>query len=1320
MEQTKDDKTKIKPNKIEYPQIYGYTLPPEEAPSKKNYIKVGYTERKNINSRIYEQTHTAAMRLNANIQFSRKAFFKDGKKFYDTQLHRFFISNGAKRLSEAGGDCEWFTMPHHVIPDWTITLTDRYINRDFEISNDKVKEYKLREEQKKAVNQTLDYYRSGKDPHFLWNAKPRFGKTLTAYDFAIHAGFKKVLVATNRPAIANSWYKDYEKFIGPDKYTFVSTADSLRDKDNHKWVFNYNEVSEKQKNKGLVCFFSLQDLKGAKWAGGRHAKLDWVRDTDWDLLIIDEAHEGAETLRANKLFNQINRKFSLYLSGTPFTALKRGEFKPDQIFTWSYEDEQNKKAEFAKKHPDTHNPYQNPEMSLFTYRLSDMVKEKALGQIDEGNYSYDLKTFFQTKRNANGIPKFVHEDLVREFLHSLSSGDKFPFSTEKLRGEMRHTLWLLDRVDSARALQDLLEEGSTKIDSFTGKKAPDYNPFKASFNIIRAYGSSPKGSNKNSDADDEKYQEKESSNNKKNESSYNRVMKGIKQAEKEGKGTITLSCGQLTTGVTVKQWSGVLMLNNTVSPALYMQAAFRAQNPYDFKRGDKHYHKERAYVFDFSPERALEVYGTFATGLESRPITKHQQYDERIKNMVDLFPVISENSIGKMQETDTEYIVSLPQKYKSDKVFEKGFDSPYLINDLAISSLDNSVVETLKNIDLDKAANSSNSDIFNINDNNFHKAENDQTENGPLDNSTSKGVQKLPDNQNTVSEKQNDTDQERLRKKARQIAKVMPSLIFAYADRHITLDNLSTYVPEDVIKEIFHIDRNTFAMILKSDLFNAPVFHQAALDLVDLSNKVKKDFNTSAQKELFGKLPSISSNLVYTPSTVVDKMLDMLEKNYPGIFDDANRVFCDPFVKSGSFLYGIINRLYNSKKIKKIYPNNRIRIQHILEKQIYGVTITKLFRDMIISMLPIDRANIKYQKYDFHNKNEFEGELNKMKFDVVIGNPPYQESLTGTSDKQIYPYFMDLSYKSSNLAILITPAKFLSNAGKTPEKWNKKMLNDPHIKVIKYFPNGQLVFPHTEIKGGVVITLRDSNKDFGAIKFFTGYPKLNNIVKKVLDYPSFKPLSIQVYSSDSYKLTDDLHRDFPEAQESLSKGHKYSVTTNIFDKLPNVFVNSENTKNNKQYIEVVGRIKGKKRVTKYIKSNYISNFDNLHQYKVILPKSNGNGTLGEQLVEPFIASPNVAHTQTFISIGNFSNKLQANALLKYIKSKFCRLMLGTLKVTQHNAKKAWENVPLQDFNSNSDIDWSKSIPEIDQQLYKKYDLSADEINFIETKVQEME
>ena len=181
-----------------------------------------------------------------------------------------------------------------------------------------------------------------------------------------------------------------------------------------------------------------------------------------------------------------------------------------------------------------------------------------------------------------------------------------------------------------------------------------------------------------------------------------------------------------------------------------------------------------------------------------------------------------------------------------------------------------------------------------------------------------------------------------------------------------------------------------------------------------------------------------------------------------------------------------------------------------------------------------------------------------------------------------------------------------------------------------------------------------------------------------------------------------------------------TLTTNIFDKLPNVFVNSENTKNNKQYIEVVGRIKGKKRVTKYIKSNYISNFDNLHHYKVILPKSNGNGTLGEQLVEPFVASPNVAHTQTFISIGNFSNKLQANALLKYIKSKFCRLMLGTLKVTQHNAKKAWENVPLQDFTSNSDIDWSKSIPEIDQQLYKKYDLSADEINFIETKVQEME
>lgn len=1310
MEQTKDDRTKIKPNKIEYPQIYGYTLPVEEAPLKKNYIKVGYTERKNINSRIYEQTHTAAMRFNANIRFSRKAFFKDGKKFYDTQLHRFFISNGAKRLSEAGGDREWFTMPHHVIPDWTITLTDRYINRDFEISNDKVQEYKLREEQQKAVNQTLDYYRSGKDPHFLWNAKPRFGKTLTAYDFAIHAGFKKVLVATNRPAIANSWYQDYEKFIGPDKYTFVSTADSLRDKDNHKWVFNYNEVSEKQKNKGLVCFFSLQDLKGAKWAGGRHAKLDWVRDTDWDLLIIDEAHEGAETLRANKLFNQINRKFSLYLSGTPFTALKRGEFKPDQIFTWSYEDEQNKKAEFAKKHPDTHNPYQNPEMSLFTYRLSDMVKEKALGQIDEGNYSYDLKTFFQTKRNANGIPKFVHEDLVREFLHSLSSGDKFPFSTEKLRGEMRHTLWLLDRVDSARALQDLLEEGSTKIDSFTGKKAPDYNPFKASFNIIRAYGSSPKGSNKNSDADDEKYQEKESSNNKKNESSFQRVMKGIKQAEKEGKGTITLSCGQLTTGVTVKQWSGVLMLNNTVSPALYMQAAFRAQNPYDFKRGDKHYHKERAYVFDFSPERALEVYGTFATGLESRPITKHQQYDERIKNMVDLFPVISENSIGKMQETDTEYIVSLPQKYKSDKVFEKGFDSPYLINDLAISSLDTFVFETLKNIDLDKAANGGSSDVFNINDNNLHKTRNDS-----LDNSTSNSGQNLSNNQNTVSEKQSDTDKESLKKKARQIAKVMPSLIFAYADSHITLDNLSTYVPEDVIKEIFHIDRNTFAMILKSDLFNAPVFHQAALDLVDLSNKVKKNFNASAQKELFGKLPSISSNLVYTPSNVVDNMLDMLEQNYPGIFDDANRTFCDPFVKSGSFLYGIINRLYNSKKIKKLYPNNRIRLQHILAKQIYGVAVTKLFKDMVTNLLPGGEINILYKKYDFKNGDSIGGYFNNMKFDVVIGNPPYQTSDGGAkaSATPIYNEFVDLSRNmNADIVTLIIPSRWYTG-GKGLNSFRDSMLHDTHIRKLYDFVNPEEVFPHTNIRGGLCVFVWDKNYDNsnrGTEIITVEHHQQVDISQRPLD-----SLGLGLFIRDSHavsiltKVNDNGFIDLVSVRKPFGLGGTFIKTSSFYED-PNALSNTV-------------KIYGKKAIGYTSRENINKHEEWIDKIKVFVARANNIGTeLHDDNLNAFVVDKGTACTETYLVIGGNLNlsMASANNIVKYLKTKFVRYLISIAKASQDASRSTYRFVPSQDFFANSDIDWSKSISEIDQQLYKKYDLSKDEINFIETKVQEME
>ena len=348
-------------------------------------------------------------------------------------------------------------------------------------------------------------------------------------------------------------------------------------------------------------------------------------------------------------------------------------------------------------------------------------------------------------------------------------------------------------------------------------------------------------------------------------------------------------------------------------------------------------------------------------------------------------------------------------------------------------------------------------------------------------------------------------------------------------------------------------------------------------------------------------------------------------------------------------------------------------------------------------------------------------EESEMKFDVVIGNPPYQEELQGTSDKPIYHHFMDESYKISRKSVLITPARFLFKAGKTPKSWNEKMLLNEHFKVMYYVQDSSKVFPGTDIKGGVTISYHDNDRVFGAIETYTAFDELNSIYKKVYHRNDFKSLSDYVFAPESYKLTEVLHSDFPNFVDRLSKGHKFDVTTNIFEKLPEIFTDD---KPECESIQLIGRINNE-RVIKFVPKKYIKGPGNLDKYKVILPKANGSGAIGEVLSTPLVGTPLVGtplvgHTQTFISIGKLETLDEADSLFKYIKSKFARTLLGVLKITQDNKKGTWKYVPLQDFTVNSDIDWTQSVADIDLQLYKKYDLSPEEIAFIETHVREMD
>lgn len=335
------------------------------------------------------------------------------------------------------------------------------------------------------------------------------------------------------------------------------------------------------------------------------------------------------------------------------------------------------------------------------------------------------------------------------------------------------------------------------------------------------------------------------------------------------------------------------------------------------------------------------------------------------------------------------------------------------------------------------------------------------------------------------------------------------------------------------------------------------------------------------------------------------------------------------------------------------------------------------------------------------------------KFDVIIGNPPYQEEAHGDQKlftAPIYDKFMDQSYKVGNIVELITPARFLFNAGSTPKKWNRQMLDDPHLKVVHYFGDSSKVFSGVDIAAGVAVTLRNANEDFGPITVFTPYDELNSIRKKVAPYLKDDNLSNHAYVQNKFNI-DALHERFPDDTRTDKR-----LESNIFSKYPLIFTKE---KENENQIPIFGVIKNK-RVFRYIDKKYLDlSHENLFKYKVLVPKTNGVGVFGEALVNPRIEDANEGYTRTFVGIGALDTKDEAENLFKYIKSKFARVLLDILKVTQDTSREKWRFVPWQDFSDNSDIDWSKSVSEIDQQLYKKYGLSDDEIDFVEKRMQEM-
>ncbi|MCB6402963.1 DEAD/DEAH box helicase [Schaalia odontolytica] len=631
------------------PVVYSWSTP--DIPKYQGWEKIGYTDQQTAEKRIAQQA--SQLSISQRINWQRRALFTSvaGGCFTDRDFHEYLRQQGVQRETQPKRT-EWHNFAG--TPKDSLQYFNDFAGQDVHtMQAGSIEDYRLRPEQQSAVEQALTAFAAG-HTEVLWNAKPRFGKTLTTYDLMRRLEVKKALIVTNRPAIANSWYDDFTRFIGHQTtFKFVSESASLAAR-NPMTRKQYRELLSAKPDDEIriIEFLSLQDLKGSQFFGGMHNKLKHIADFEWDILVIDEAHEGVDTTKTDIAFDQITRKYTLHLSGTPFRALASGKFGQDQIFNWTYTDE--RKALVAWDDQAEENPYAAlPTLNMYTYQVSRMISDKlsvgvAIAEDDANiDYAFDLGAFFATKENGF----FEHEAEVIKFLNALTTNEKYPFSTPDLRDEIRHSFWLLDRVASAKALERLLKKHETFKD----------------YTIILAAGDG-----RSADADLAIVGK-----------SLDRVRSAIAEAEATGGRTITLSVGQLTTGVTVPEWTAVIMLSNLTSPSQYMQAAFRAQNPCVFERNGQVLQKQNSYIFDFAPERTLTIYDAFANNLHPNPSGNPGTRQQNIRTLLNFFPVIGEDSEGRMVELDAAQVLTFPQVFKAREVVRRGFLSNLLFDNVA-------------------------------------------------------------------------------------------------------------------------------------------------------------------------------------------------------------------------------------------------------------------------------------------------------------------------------------------------------------------------------------------------------------------------------------------------------------------------------------------------------------------------------------------------------------------------------------------------------------------------------------------------------------
>ena len=1219
--------------------------------------------------------------------------------FNDYDVHDVLKRSGIPKAENLEGK-EWFKTDLETakLAIKAVKEGRSYINSSIEESLIDGVEIQLRPEQENAVEQTQKVFRD-KD-RMLWNAKMRFGKTLTALQLVKNEQFQRVLIMTHRPVVSDSWFDDFKKMRMNDAgYDFGS--------------IDKGEKLEtlKRSDKPFIYFASIQLLRH----NNGQTNLQDFSDVDWDLIIIDEAHEGTQTELSNKVLQGLvkhNTKI-LELSGTPFNILS--QFDEEQVYTWDYVMEQTAKKKWELEHPDKPNPYESlPKVLMYTFEMRN--KEK----FTDESKAFNFREFFHVDDNGN----FVHKEDVRRFLDNITNPagkTNYPFSTKEYREELRHTLWIMPGVKEANALEELLKE---------------HPVFGIDYEIVNVV---------KRDIDDDGIA---------NEADIEKVRMAIGNPSKTK--TITLTVRRLTTGVNIPEWTAVMFLSNTNSAMNYLQAAFRAQTPFSHEKLGM---KKRCYIFDFAPDRALTVMAESAqinSGVGKKNTREQKQAMARLLNFM---PILGNSDTG-MKTFNVDRMLTQLKKVYAEKAVRSGFEDDSIYNDnlLTLTAEDASMFNQLNAI-VGKTQNQKTPKKIIVNENGLTDEQYDQAEK----------AKKKPAKQRTAEELELLEKVKEARKQRKTMISILrgvsiriPMMIYGMTvdlSKDITIQDFVNQVDEESWKEFMPkgFTKGMFSEIAK--YYDAEVFIEAGRIIRQRAKSFDSlDFINRAEKiaELFGTFKNPDKETVLTPWRVVNLQinksvggLNFYDDNYESVTDGAtsnlhwvenentvdvynkNTKIIDVNSKTGLYpLHSAISLYY--QRIKENDDNyfeaDRI-YQEILENNIYAVAKTPMaktitertlagYRNYKTNVVFIENLTDMLKEDVTKGKETIEEVYKNVKFDVVIGNPPYQNEGVGevARDEPIYHKFMDLSYELAEKAVLITPARFLFNAGQTPKAWNKKMLEDKHFKIVYYEQDSSNIFPNTDIKGGVVVTYYDKNKKFDNVGIFIPYEELKSIDKKV-GATFDTSLSTIITGAVPYKFTELVRREVPEA-ENLA-GKSFDIRTNALDKLNDILFFDTKPTDGFDYVKILGLF-NKQRKYKWIKSVYIDVPYNFDRYKVLVPKSNGSGSFGEVLSTPVIGEPLTAHTQTFISIGAVRDREEAENILKYIKTKFSRTLLGILKVTQDNPIATWAKVPIQDFTSVSDIDWSQSIADIDQQLYRKYGLTKEEIDFIESKVKEME